>query len=240
MLAGRVAAVVEVPELGALAARVPGAERVAQAEDALLGAGLLLVTAATAEDGVELVGLDGVEQRDGLERVPGTVRTLTQAAVVDVVLHVGHDQTKPEAGDRLVAVVEHLGEVVAGVDVQQRERWRRRGEGLDRQVQHDDGVLATAEQHHGPLELAGDLAEDVDRLRLEVVEVVQRQRDVGRDRAVDESGHVCSPHSVLARPDQRPARGSSPSATARVHGAHPMEANPICRSGFSKTPFSCV
>ena len=113
---------------------------------------------------------------------------------------------------------------MAGVDVQQRERQRRGRERLERQVQHDDGVLAAGEQHHRPLELAGHLAEDVDRLGLEVVEVVERQRDVGRDRAVDESGHVCSPHSVLARPDQRPARGSSPSATARVQGAQPMEA----------------
>ena len=78
VLAGRVAAVVEVPELGALAARVPGAERVAQAEDPLLGAGLLLVAPAAAEHGVELVGLDGVEQRDGLQRVAGAVGALAQ------------------------------------------------------------------------------------------------------------------------------------------------------------------
>ncbi len=33
----------------------------------------------------------------------------------------------------------------------------------------------------------------------------------------------CSPHSVLANPAHRPARGSSPGATGRVHGAQPME-----------------
>ena len=38
------------------------------------------------------------------------------------------------------------------------------------------------------------------------------------------TGHVCRPHSTLSLPDQRPARGSSPSATGRVHGAQPMEA----------------
>jgi hypothetical protein len=34
----------------------------------------------------------------------------------------------------------------------------------------------------------------------------------------------CRPHSVLAYPAQRPARSSSPEATARVHGQHPIEA----------------
>ena len=33
----------------------------------------------------------------------------------------------------------------------------------------------------------------------------------------------CSPHSVLSLPDHRPARGSSPSRTARVQGQQPME-----------------
>ena len=34
---------------------------------------------------------------------------------------------------------------------------------------------------------------------------------------------TCSPHSDLSRPAQRPARGSSPSATGRVVGAQPIE-----------------
>ena len=32
---------------------------------------------------------------------------------------------------------------------------------------------------------------------------------------------VCSPHSVLPLPDQRPARSSSPARVARVHGQQP-------------------
>ena len=35
--------------------------------------------------------------------------------------------------------------------------------------------------------------------------------------------HTWSPHSVLSRPAQRPALGSSPGATRRVHGRHPMD-----------------
>lgn len=62
MLAGGVTAVVEVPQLGALVARVPLPERVAQADDPLLGPRLVLVTAASPEDGVEPVGPDRVQQ----------------------------------------------------------------------------------------------------------------------------------------------------------------------------------
>ena len=36
-------------------------------------------------------------------------------------------------------------------------------------------------------------------------------------------GSACRPHSVLDWPDQRPARGSSPGATGRVHGQQPID-----------------
>jgi len=49
-----------------LVAWVPGAELVAQAEDALLGAGFLFVAASAAEDCVEPVVGDGVQERLGL------------------------------------------------------------------------------------------------------------------------------------------------------------------------------
>src|SRR6478672_592586 len=173
VLARTVPGVEEVPQLGALVLRVPLTELVAEADDALLGARLLLVAPAAAEEAVEPVLGDRVEQRHRLERVPGAVGTLTQPSVVDVVLHARDDEAQTETLDRLVAVVDHLGEVVAGVDVQHREGDRRRPERLRRQVQHDDGVLATAEEQRGTLELAGHLADDEDRLRLEHVELAQ-------------------------------------------------------------------
>src|SRR4051812_25725336 len=63
VLAAPDAPVVEVPQLGPLPARVPLAEVVAEREDPLLRAGPLLVAARAAERGVEVVLLDGVEQR---------------------------------------------------------------------------------------------------------------------------------------------------------------------------------
>jgi len=59
----------DAPQLGALVLRIPLAELVAEGEDPLLGPGLLLVPAATPEDGVELVFLDRVQQGGGLQPV---------------------------------------------------------------------------------------------------------------------------------------------------------------------------
>jgi len=71
VLAGAVTGVEQVPQLGALVARVPLTELVAQGDDALLGPGLLLVAAPAAEDAVEAALLDGAEKRDRLERGAG-------------------------------------------------------------------------------------------------------------------------------------------------------------------------
>src|SRR4051794_28175288 len=176
VLAGGVPAVVQVPQFGALAARVPLGELVAQAEHPLLGAGLLLVAASAAEDRVELLRLDLLRQRQRLQRVAGAVGTLLEHTAVDVVLDGGHMQAQPVPRHHAVAVGEDLGEVVPGVHVEQGEGHRRRREGLQRQVQHEDGVLAAGEEDHRPLELARHLTEDVHRLRLQRVQMRERVR----------------------------------------------------------------
>src|SRR5680860_44915 len=71
VLTAVVAAVVEVPQLRSLVLRVPLPEVVTEREHPLLGTSLVLVTASPAEDGIEAVLLDPVEQRDGLEAIPG-------------------------------------------------------------------------------------------------------------------------------------------------------------------------
>ena len=184
MLALADPAVVERPQLGALALGVPLAEVVAEREHALLGAGALLVATGAAEGGVEAVLLDRVEQRGRLQPVARRPRAglLDHPPGVDRVLDAGHDQPLAELGDQPVAELDHLGEVVPGVDVHDREREPPRAEGLLGQAQQDDRVLAAAEQQHRPLELGGHLAEDVDRLgleRLEVGELVVERVHVG-------------------------------------------------------------
>ncbi len=168
MLARPDAAVVEVPQLRPLAARVPLAEVVAEREHALLRAGALLVAAGAAERGVEAVVLDRVEQRRRLELVAR--RRVLHAAALDRLLHGGDDRVRHVA----VAEADDLGEVVPGVDVHDRERDVARPERLARQVQEHDRVLAAAEQQHGPLELGGDLADDVYGFGFELLEVVHQ------------------------------------------------------------------
>ena len=120
--------VVDVPELGPLRARVPLAEVVAEAEDPLLRAGALLVAAGAAHRGVEAVLGDGVEQRRRLQLVARGARAglLGDPAAVDRVLNACDDQSLVELGHAPVAELDHLGEVVAGVDVHDREREARR------------------------------------------------------------------------------------------------------------------
>ena len=121
----------------------------------------------------KLVLLDRVEQRDGLQAVARRARAglLDGAALVDRLLHGGDDQPLADLLDEPVAELDHLGEVVARVDVHHREREARRAERLLGESQQHDRVLAAGEQQHGTLELGGDLAHDVDRLGLEGVEM---------------------------------------------------------------------
>src|SRR5262249_20243325 len=117
------ARVVEVPDLGALRARVPLAEIVPEAEDPLLRAGALLVAARAAHRGVEAVLLDRVEQRRRLELVArgARARLLDDAAPVDRLLDARDHEALAELRHASVAELDHLREVVAGVDVHHRE-----------------------------------------------------------------------------------------------------------------------
>src|SRR5699024_7500933 len=244
VLTGQVATVVDVPQLGALAAGVPAAEFVAQGDDPLLRPGLVLVPAGPTEDRAEAAGAEGVDGRLGRECVPGAVGRSGRATVVDVVLYLRHREVEAESFGGLITEAKDLGDVVTGVDVEEPEGDLRRPEGLRRQVEHGHGVLAAGEQQHGPVELGGDLTDDVDGLGFQGVEG-RRSRagpvvDVwGVDAGVVDvsvvDAHVWSPHSVLFVPAQRPARGSSPSATGRVQGWHPIEGYPCDSSGLTGT-----
>src|SRR5687767_10551627 len=86
------APVIEVPQLRALILRVPLAERVAMRKDALLGPGFLLVAPRPTERHVNAKFPDGVEKRDGLQRVPagGRARFLLNPPLIDGVLDPSH------------------------------------------------------------------------------------------------------------------------------------------------------
>ena len=222
VLAPANAPVVEGPQLGPLRLGVPLAEVVAEREDPLLGPGPLLVAAGAPEGGVEAVLGERVEQRGGLEPVARRAGALLldHAPGVDRVLHRGHDQPLAELLHAAVAELDHLGEVVARVDVHHREREPAGPECLLGQPQEHDRVLAAGEEQHGTLQLGRHLAKHVDRLRLEDAQV--RQLGLRRGIQGDGGGHSspCRPHSVCERPAQRPSRPPP----GRVHGAQPIEA----------------
>ena len=128
-------AVVQRPRLGSLRARIPLAELVAEAQDALLGAGALLVAAGTTEGGVEPAGLQRVQQGAGLLPVARRARSrVGHPAAVDGLLHRADDQLVAVLVEPTVAEFDDLVEVVAGVDVQHRKRQRERPKCLLRQA----------------------------------------------------------------------------------------------------------
>ncbi len=173
MLASADAAVVEVPDLRALILRVPAAEVVAEGEDPLLRAGALLITPGAADHRVEAMLVDRVQQRHRLQPVARRPRTrlLDRAAGVDRILHVGDDEALAELGHAAIAELDHLREVVPGVDVHQDQREAGGAKRLLGESQEHDRVLAAGEQDHRSLELGRDLAEHVDRLGLQCIEM---------------------------------------------------------------------
>ena len=94
-------------------------------------------------------------------------------ALVDGVLHLGDEEAGALGLDLRVPVVEHLGEVVPGVHVEDGEGDPPRLERLGGQVQQDGRVLAPAEEQDRALRLGGHLADDEDGQRLQEVEVAR-------------------------------------------------------------------
>jgi len=150
-------------------------ELVAEAEHALLGAALLLVTPCAAERGVVFACVQGLLQRLGLHDVRvalGAVRERPDA-FVDAVLVDPLDEVQVEVLHQLVTELDHLAELPRGVHVEDLERDLGRRERLLGEAQHDSGVLADGVEHHGPLELRGDLTDDVDALLLQLLQVAE-------------------------------------------------------------------
>ncbi len=94
------------------------------------------------------------------------------ASLVDGILDLGDEQTRAEAFDVAVAVGEDLGEVLAGVDVQDREGKLLGREGLGRQVQQDRRILTAREQQDGSLALGDDFSQDEHGVGFEQVEMI--------------------------------------------------------------------
>src|SRR3954469_4538610 len=246
VLAAPDAPVVDAPQLGALAAGVPLAEVVAEAEDPLLRARALLAGARAAERGVEAVLLDRVEQRRRLQAVARRARPglLDHTAAVDRILHRGDDEPLAELGHAAVAVLDDLGEVVARVHVHERERERRGAERLLGQAQQDDRVLAAAEEQDRPRQLGRHLAHDVDRLGFEDVQMGQLVRAHAATGAFRNWSRCTSQHSpptASGMPTISHAESSTP-AFVMTPSAEPRSTQPSAgrRNAVGTRPTSAV
>src|SRR5581483_823727 len=111
--AGMDARVVQAPQLRTLALGIPLPELVAEGKDPLLGAGLFLVAARTADARVEAVPGDGVEQSHRLMLVAALVfRAQMHPPVADRLLDAAHDQAFTQLCGAGVAEGDDLGKVV--------------------------------------------------------------------------------------------------------------------------------
>ena len=152
-------------------------------EEALLGAGLLLVAAAAAEGGVEAVlarcASSSVPSAAGCGW-PLAVCSTTTPSSMESWTDGDHEADAELGRPRRSRNSSISGKLCPVSTWMQRERDLRRAEGLLRQAQHDDRVLAAREQQDGLLELGGDLTDDVDRLGLELVQLAQLVVGMGR------------------------------------------------------------
>src|SRR5262249_39290694 len=146
-----------------------------------------------------------------------------------------YDEIEPELARGAVTEGDHLAELPRGVDVEER-RWRLcRPKGFPREVQQDGRVLADRIEQNGIAELRRSLAEDMDALGLEQLEMRGERGHAAIPFWLGLLGLRCRPHSFFSSCShhQRPARGCSPDCTARVQGAQPIEMKPRACSGLT-------
>ncbi len=133
-----------VPEFGALVTRVPLAALIAEGEDALFGAGTFFVAAGATDGGVELTVAETIEEGGGFEGAATAlgapvegVGAFVEGGAVGV-----DDEIEAKFGGVAVAELDHFLELVAGIDVEEREGDGAGKEGLLGEAKEDGGVFA--------------------------------------------------------------------------------------------------
>ena len=182
MRAGRRRSVELIPEFRRLVADIPSALEAARREHALFRARRLFVAADAGDQSVETVFGECELQSFGLAR--GGARSRRQRRIDGVDRRAGLD-LEIEIPFPPVVIAEriHLRKFLAGVDMHGGERHAAE-EGLARQPDHHVGILPQRPQQRELLQPRERLPENVDALRLELVEMVHRgwrQPSVGKN-----------------------------------------------------------
>src|SRR5690606_16796003 len=151
----------------------PLPEIIAMAEDAFLGPRLFLIAPSATDRTIDLVLFDRSQKGERLKFVTARVeaRLFLHVPRIDAFLHAAHDQLHTMFGHEPIAEFDRFLEVVAGIDVHQRERYAARKEGLSCEVETYDRILATAEEQGRTFELGRHLAPDVDAFALQFLQV---------------------------------------------------------------------
>ena len=163
----------QVPQFWTLVLGIPLTECISERENSLFGSGAFFVAARTPDRGVEFVLLQGGKQCFSLQ-VPATSRNAQFQRVgssCNGFFVAVHDQPRTDRSCKSVAELEHLFELVAGIDVQQRERKRRRMKSLPGEVNEDAGVFTDGVQDHRIAKFRGHLSQYEDRFVFEGVQM---------------------------------------------------------------------
>jgi len=148
---------------------------IAKGIDAFLGPRLLLIPPRTTKRRVELVFVERLLERVGLHDLRVFLAVLQRVQPQLAALFVGVDQQLPPQLMPHVTFPErdHLAELPSGIDMHQRKRGLGRIEGFHGQLDHDRRIFADRIEHDRVLKLSRDLADDVDALRLKLLQVGQ-------------------------------------------------------------------
>ena len=154
--------------------RVPAVLRGTKRKHPLLGAALFFVAPAAAEGRVEAEFIQRLAQRLRQHdvRICGAVGPRPDPGALAFLIGV-HQEFQAEFLRGGVAEFQHLAEVPARGDLQQRKRWLGGRKGLARDMQHHRTVLAHGIQHHRSFTFRHHLAEDVNAFGFQPLQIIQ-------------------------------------------------------------------
>ena len=168
--------VIKAPQFWALCFRVPLAKFIAEREDAFFGAGFFFIATRAAHQGIKFMVFNRFKQGHGL----GGIARIQFAsehhrAFFNRIFHMAHHQLHAQAFYRLVTKSYDFLVVVAGVHVQQFKRQLQLAlaiaEGFACQGQQHHRVFAARKQQGGILGLSNHLADDVNRLGFQPIQM---------------------------------------------------------------------
>lgn len=148
---------------------------VAEGEDALLGARLLLVATCPTESRIEAVTIERLLQALRLHHIGVDLGGMAQRRdAARLALRIDVDEeVEPVLARDLVAKRDHLLELPGRIDMEERKGQPSGCKGLHGEVQEHRGILADRIEQHRALTFCDDLAHDVNALGLEAVEVCE-------------------------------------------------------------------